>query len=710
MSRKKQKQLAERVQNGREWFDREYSGREVYSRLWGFARRYRRLIFCGALLGMITGGAWVPIFAVIKPLIEEVQPARPSVTLAEQIEDQAEQIAQAAADVRHSAEGLAHEPEQLPVRVREMVGQTEQIGACAREVKQTAEALYPERKKNKPEQERAASATRYAKYVDKATYWLDKVGIHGTVATLMALGLIVALAVLLKMITQFLNQYLLTKAGMLVVMDVRNAMFIHLQQQSLAFHGRSDVGRLMSRASTDPETIRTLISQTMSDLCRAPFEVLGAIGFVCVFAVQNNMLSLLLIAVMGYPLCMFPVVWLGRQIRKWSQRLLEQSAGIGSNFHENLTCIRVVKAYHTEAAEIDKYCAANAKALKICLRAVRLGIMVGPLTETVAIVLAAVFVIYCFATGHGISEIFPLVPPFLILYKPMKQIGRLQAALEGGRAALQRIFSLLDVHEELVERPDAVAITEFKRDIVFDHVSFSYVGSAGAVIRDANFTIRRGQMFAVVGATGSGKSTLGNLLARFYDVTEGQVRIDGRDIRDYRIADIRNLIGAVTQESILFNATIAENIAYGSPNATQEQIEEAAKLANAHAFIMAHPEGYSRVVGEKGFVLSGGERQRVAIARAILKNPPILILDEATSALDTVTEQQVQAAIDNLMTNRTTFAVAHRLSTIQKADCILVMDHGVIVERGTHEELYAKGGIYRRLCDIQNRQSTEMQA
>ena len=256
-------------------------------------------------------------------------------------------------------------------------------------------------------------------------------------------------------------------------------------------------------------------------------------------------------------------------------------------------------------------------------------------------------------------------------------------------------------------KPDALPIKSFNDSIVFDHVSFRYAGSGDLIVNDANFTIKRGQMYAVVGSTGSGKSTIANLLARFYDVTSGQILIDGHDIRDYKIADIRTIIGAVTQESILFNDTIAANIAYGSPNATREQIIEAAKLANAHDFIIAHPEGYERVVGEKGFVLSGGERQRVAIARAILRNPPILILDEATSALDTVTEQQVQEAINNLMQNRTIFAIAHRLSTIRSADCILVLEHGVIKERGTHEELYARGGIYRRLCDIQNEQHLE---
>ena len=514
-------------------------------------------------------------------------------------------------------------------------------------------------------------------------------------------------AVGLKMVTQYLNQYFLTKAGMKVVMDLRNVMFRHLQLQSLAFHGRSDVGKLMSRATGDPAIVQTIISSTMSDLCRAPFEVITSVVFVCGYAVAYDMLGLLLITVVGYPLCMVPVVWLGRRIRRWTARMLEQSAGVGSNFHENLTCIRVVKAYNTEASETEKYRLANLRQYKMNMRAVRLSILVGPLTELVAILLAGVFLIMCAWQGLTFVEIVPLLPPFLILYKPMKQIGRIQIALENGRAALQRIFSLLDVHEELVERPDALPLKTFADSIVFDHVDFAYSGRGELTVRDANFTIRRGQMFAVVGSTGSGKSTLANLLARFYDVTGGRVLLDGHDIRDYRLADLRAVIGAVTQESILFNDTIAANIAYGSPGATREQIVEAAKLANAHAFITAHPEGYDRVVGEKGFVLSGGERQRVAIARAILRNPPILILDEATSALDTVTEQQVQAAINNLMKNRTIFAIAHRLSTIRNADCILVLERGEIKERGTHDELYAKGGIYRRLCDIQNREQTE---
>jgi len=269
-------------------------------------------------------------------------------------------------------------------------------------------------------------------------------------------------------------------------------------------------------------------------------------------------------------------------------------------------------------------------------------------------------------------------------------------------AALSRIYSILDVDMKLPERSDAVSKPTFDDRIVFDDVTFRYRTAEIDAVRHASFELPRGKMVAVVGGTGSGKTTMSGLLARFYDPVEGKVTMDGVDIRDMKVSDLRRLVGVVTQEAILFNDTIEENIRYGSPKATHEEVVAAAKLANAHDFIMSQPEGYGRMAGEKGFALSGGERQRIAIARAILRNPPILILDEATSALDTVTERIVQDALTNLMKNRTVFAIAHRLSTIRHADEILVMDHGEIVERGTHDELYAAGGVYRRLCDMQH--------
>jgi ABC-type multidrug transport system fused ATPase/permease subunit len=321
--------------------------------------------------------------------------------------------------------------------------------------------------------------------------------------------------------------------------------------------------------------------------------------------------------------------------------------------------------------------------------------------ECVGIFLIFVFVIYCFFRKIAIHEIVPLLVPFFVAYRPMKQLGKVQAQIERGRAALARMFSLLDTDFSLPLAADPVRKASFDDRVRFDHVDFRYGEGPELTIKDVSFEIPLGSVVAVVGGTGSGKTTLANLLARFYDPVAGSVSMDGIDMRQLDIGDLRSLIGVVTQETVLFNDTIAFNIAYGTPDATREQIIAAAKLANAHDFIMAQPEGYDRVAGEKGFALSGGERQRVAIARAILKNPPILILDEATSALDTVTERLVQDAINKLMANRTTFAIAHRLSTIRNADLILVLDKGRIIERGTHEQLYTASGAYRKLCDMQ---------
>jgi subfamily B ATP-binding cassette protein MsbA len=381
---------------------------------------------------------------------------------------------------------------------------------------------------------------------------------------------------------------------------------------------------------------------------------------------------------------------------------MERGSMIGAKIHEILTCIKVVKSYDTEDFENKRYAETNKYLLKSTMRGLRVGLMVGPTVETIGIILICAFLVWCFATDVKISDVVPMLAPLLIIYKPVKQLSKLQVQIETSMAALSRIYSVLDHEMELPEKADAASKKSFDDKIIFDDVSFKYDTAESDAVKRAHFELPRGKMMAVVGGTGSGKSTLSGLLARFYDPHSGSVTMDGVDLRDLKIADLRKLIGAVTQEALLFNDTIEENIRYGTPGATHEEVVAAAKLANAHDFIVAQPEGYSRIVGEKGFALSGGERQRIAIARAILRNPPILILDEATSALDTVTERLVQDALTNLMKNRTVFAIAHRLSTIRNADLILVMDHGEIVERGTHDELYALNGVYRKLCDMQH--------
>ena len=648
----------------KEFFDREYTAKEAYGRLWQHARKYRLRIYLGILCGMLTAGTLVPFFSVIQPALDQVGQNERRAPTAE-VAPAKVAPAKAAADTSAKTDA-----------------------APAAKMEKKSKGLM--------------------KQYDKAKKWAAKFGIELQdeneaigVPLLIAILVIVPLAALMRCGFTFLNHYCLTWAGMNTVKDLRVEILEHVQKQSMQFFGRIDVGQLMSRSTSDPHQVQQIIQHVLQELAQAPFEIAVSVGFIIWSAIMNHMLPTLALIVIGFPLFMCPVMFLSRRIRKWSKKALERFSVVGSRIHEILTCVKVVKAYHTEDFENKKYLAANKYTLKATLRSVRWGLLVGPAVETVGILLLCGFVTWCFLAGVKLSTIVPMLAPLLLIYRPLKQLSKLQVQIEQGRAALARIFSILDVQMELPQKADAAEKTAFTDRIVFEDVSFCYDTAERDAVSHASFTIERGKIVAVVGGTGSGKSTMSGLLARFYDPREGRILMDGVDVRDLRIADLRGLIGSVMQETLLFNTSIEENIKYGSPEATHEQVVAAAKMANAHDFIMSQPEGYERNVGEKGFALSGGERQRIAIARAILRNPPILVLDEATSALDTVTERLVQDAIDNLMKDRTTFAIAHRLSTIRNADLILVMDQGRIVERGTHDELYAADGVYRKLCDMQ---------
>lgn len=653
------------IEYQKEFFDCEYSAREAYGRLWKFAKKYRFRLVVGVICGMLTAGTLIPLFQAVQPALEKVTTSSP-------------QIQELVSDIKE-AESVASAPKTAQ-EAPELV-----VPKGMKMTKTELPSWYP-------------TAEKIAKKL--GINLTNEDGSMGGALTFLVL-IVIPIVALIRLLLVFLNQYCLTWAGSKVVADIRIQLLEHLQRQSLQFFGRIDVGMLMSRATTDPAQVQQIIQVTLSELARAPFEILVSVGFVIYFAIANEMLSTLALIVIGFPMFMFPVIFIGKKIRKWSKRTMEKGSVVGSKIHELLTCIRVIKAYDTEKFENDNYRQVNQNLLKTTLRAVRMGLLVGPTVETVGIFLICLFVVYCFFLHVSLALVVPMLAPLLIIYKPLKQLASLQVQIETGTASLARIFSLLDVHDELPEKPNAIRKAKLEDKIVFDDVSFRYLTADRDAVSHASFEIPRGKVVAVVGSTGSGKSTMSGLLARFFDPQQGRITIDGVDIRDLALEDVRALIGSVQQETILFNESIAFNIRYGSPNATDADVIAAAKAANAHDFIMAQPEGYERKVGEKGFALSGGERQRIAIARAILRNPPVLILDEATSALDTVTEHLVQEALGRLMTNRTTFAIAHRLSTIRSADLILVMDQGVIVERGTHDELYAKNGIYRRLCDIQ---------
>lgn len=654
----------------KEFFDRDYTAREAYGRAWKYARKYKFRITIGIICGMLTAGTLVPIFTIVQPALEKV-------SRTERLEALKAELSE-----------LGKEGQEI----REEGGSPDEVSALGRS------KMMREMKR----------ASQMPSWYPKAKALADKLGIPleqedgamgGALVLMAVIG--IPLVALLRLGLIFLNQYCLTWSASRVVMDLRQDLLRKIQEQSIQFHGRIDVGQLMTRATGDPQVMQSIIQTMLAELCRAPFEIFVAVSFIIWFAIANNMLATLGIIALAMPAFMLPVCGLGKTIRKWSRRTLEKSSVVGSRIHEILTCIRVVKAYDTESYENEKYAQVNRKLFGTNMRAVRWGLVVSPTIETIGIILICAFLVWCFATHVTLANVIPMLAPLLLIYKPIKQMASLQVSIETAQASLQRIWSLMDVDMRLPEKADAAAKASFDDRIVFDDVSFRYDTADHDAVSHASFEILRGKMVAVVGGTGSGKTTMSGLLARFFDPQSGRIMMDGVDLRDLRICDLRRLIGSVQQETILFNDTIEENIRYGTPQATHDEIVAAAKMANAHEFIMSQPEGYARICGEKGFALSGGERQRIAIARAILRNPPILILDEATSALDTVTEKLVQDALNNLMKNRTVFAIAHRLSTIRNADLILVMEHGKIVERGTHDELLSEDGVYRRLCEMQ---------
>jgi len=500
----------------------------------------------------------------------------------------------------------------------------------------------------------------------------------------------------------YLNGYCTRYVGIRVVADMRTAIFSKLTNQSLRFYGDMDVGHLISRCTNDTSALEYSVSHSIEDLTNAPLQVLGCLAAIIVACHQFDSYGLVMMLGLGLGLVIIPIQIVSRIIRKYYKRSFARIADVFSRMHEVFSGIRAVKAYYAEEREINRFKAVNRKYYKQAIRAMRLHILFTPLMELVGVTATLIFLLFSYKSGITVTELAALLTPALMAFRPIKDISKVFASLQQSLAAADRYFALLDTDTSLPEKPDAIELNEFKQGISVRDVRFSY--DERVVLDGVSFDIPHGSMIAVVGETGSGKSTMANLLARFYDVDSGSITIDGVDIRDYKIASLRRMIGVVNQEAIMFNETIAANIAYGKPDATMDEIIAAAKLANAHEFIVngPHPKGYETEVGEKGFKLSGGEKQRISIARAILRNPPILILDEATSALDTVTEKLVQEALNRVMSNRTVFAIAHRLSTIRNADMILVMHNGRIVECGKEADLLAReGGIYKRLYSTQ---------
>jgi subfamily B ATP-binding cassette protein MsbA len=500
----------------------------------------------------------------------------------------------------------------------------------------------------------------------------------------------------LRSFASYINAYYMNWVSNKVVTDIRTELFNKIARHSMDFFNKTPAGFLISRITNDTRGMQAALSTVSSDLFKQPITIVGGVMVLLYMDWRFTVVTLTL-----FPICMLPIRIYGKRARKAVQYEQEELGQMVVTMQETFAGIRVIKSFAREEHKEKSFLRSNQIQFSNAMKMIKSTEAVGPLVETVAAIGVGLALLYVYATNLSAGLFFGLISGIFILYEPIKTLSKIHIVMQRSVQATTEVFRILDSQPTVVDAPNAIELPASQGRIDFEHVTFRYATGSSDAIRDINLRIESGKSYALVGASGAGKSTILSLMLRLYDPTFGTVRVDGHDLRILTQKSLREQIGLVTQDTFLFHDTIFNNIQFGRLDATPEEVYAAAQTAFAHDFIVAQPQGYQTVIGDKGCLISGGQQQRLAIARALLKNAPILLLDEATSALDSESEKQIQRALERLAAGRTVIAIAHRLSTILSADQIVVMDKGVITEIGTHAELLDKSGHYRRLYDLQ---------
>jgi subfamily B ATP-binding cassette protein MsbA len=506
---------------------------------------------------------------------------------------------------------------------------------------------------------------------------------------------------LVRGIAGYLNTYLITLCGVRVLERLRLDFFAQLQVLPLSFFSGRQTGDLISRGIADTNQLQFTLTSVANDLFKQPAQLLGAIIYLTLLALDNRDVAFLLLCLTSIPLCVFPVRYVGKHLQRRATQLQAEMGAVTGTLSENIGAAKEVRAFGLEKREGDRFQRATRELVKYQMKAVKYSGFLTPAIEFISALGIAATLIYVYRAGFGWNVFFSIMTALYMCYEPVKKLGAVNNELRRGSAALARLDEVFNEPLMIADPPNPIPVDRLRGDVSFENVEFAYRADL-PVLHDVNVMIPAGTVCALVGPSGAGKSTFAHLVPRFYEVAAGRVAIDGIDVRAMRLADLRRNIAVVSQEPVLFNDTILANLLLGRANATREEVEQAARDAFAHDFIMALPHGYATHVGERGASLSGGQRQRIALARAFLRNAPVLILDEATSALDSDSESFIHAALEKLMIGKTVLIIAHRFSTIRAATKILVFERGRIVANGSHAELYRANALYKSLYDRQS--------